>query len=367
MADVDVLVVGAGVVGLAIAAGLAETGQDVLIVDAETSFGFGTSSRNSEVIHAGIYYAGTPLKERLCVRGRELLYRFCQENHVPHRAIGKLVFAATAAQTADLDRIEANAMAAGVSELRRLTRGEAIALEPEIDCVEALYSPVTGIIDSHAYMLALLGRAEAHGAQFARSTTVTALSRAPEGWGVHLEDDGEPALVARQVVNTAGLTAHLLARRTEGLDPRFVPEVRYCRGNYFAYQGRLPFEHLIYPVPVPGGLGTHLTFDLGGGGRFGPDVEWIDAIDYSVDPGRADSFFQAARRIWPAIEAARLAPAYSGIRAKLSGPGQPAADFRIEGPKTHGLSGLVNLFGIESPGLTSSLAIAEMVSGLLRD
>lgn len=362
MADFDAVVIGAGVVGLASAAALASAGLGTMIIDGERSFGTWTSSRNSEVIHAGIYYNGTPLKAELCVRGRRLMYRYCEAFGVPHRRIGKLIFAATPDQGATLDTIERNALAADVEDLRRLTRAEARALEPELNCAEALLSPSTGIVDSHAFMLSLLGFAESRGAEFCGSTRVTGLSRQPDGWGVHLEGEDEPALVARRVVNSAGLAAHRVAASTEGLAPEHVPTVRYARGHYFSYNGAMPFSRLIYPVPVPGGLGTHLTFDMAGAARFGPDVQWIDDVAYEVDPGRKESFVDAARRIWPAIDAGKMVPAYSGIRPKLSGPGEPAADFRIDGPEVHGLDGLVNLFGIESPGLTSSLAIAELVA-----
>ncbi|WP_152046232.1 NAD(P)/FAD-dependent oxidoreductase [Aureimonas psammosilenae] len=362
MADVDAVVVGAGVVGLAIGAALARSGRECLILDGERSFGSWTSSRNSEVIHAGIYYSGLPLKERLCVRGRELLYAFCESHQVPFKRIGKLIFAATPDQGADLDRIVRNAEAASVRDLRRLTGAEARALEPELDCAEALLSPSTGIVDAHDYMTALLAEAEAHGARFVGLTSVEGLSQVKNEWELRI---GEDRVTASFVVNAAGLAAHRLAERTEGLGEAFVPHVRYARGNYFAYGGRLPFSHLIYPIPVPGGLGTHLTFDMGGAGRFGPDVEWIEAVDYTVDAGRRESFVEAARKIWGRIDPDRMVPAYSGIRAKLSGPGEPAADFRIDGPEAHSLPGLVNLFGIESPGLTSSLAIAELVMAKL--
>ncbi|RVT93572.1 NAD(P)/FAD-dependent oxidoreductase [Sphingomonas crocodyli] len=368
MADVRSVVVGAGVVGLAIAARLARNGLEPIILDAEADFGTGTSSRNSEVIHAGIYYPAGSLKASLCVRGRALLYDHCARNAVPHRRIGKLIFARDAAQAASLDTIEQAAASAGVDDLIRLDRRGASSYEAELPCHEALFSPSTGIIDAHAYMQSLLGEAEAFGGRFVGRSAVTRLSRRADGWGVHIagEEDGDrPALTADILINAAGLGAHLLAAQTEGLEPPDRPTIHYARGHYFSYGGKVPFRHLIYPVPVPGGLGTHLTFDLAGGARFGPDVEWIDAIAYGVDTVRGADFLAAARAIWPGIEADRLAPAYSGIRPKLSGPGEPAADFRIDGPDRHGLDGLVNLFGIESPGLTSSLAIAEIVADKL--
>ena len=251
---------------------------------------------------------------------------------------------------------------AGVADLKRISASDARSLEPMLDCQEALLSPSTGIIDSHAYMWALLADAEAAGAQFARHTRITRLSRCEGGWGIHMESGSGPVAVTSVVVNAAGLTAHLLARETEGLTAADVPNVRYARGVYFTYSGRAPFRRLIYPVPAPGGLGTHLTLDMAGMARFGPDVEWIGDIDYTVDPARHANFLAAARLIWPDIDPDRLAPGYAGIRPKLSAPGEPAADFVISGPRDHGLPGLVNLFGIESPGLTASLAIADAVA-----
>jgi len=361
-ADIDALIVGAGVVGLAVAAKFARTGLQALVVDTNRTFGTETSSRNSEVIHAGMYYPGSSLKAKLCVRGRDLLYAYCTAHGVPHRRIGKLIFARSPDQSRSLDDIAAAAAAAGVDDVVRLDGAAANRLEPALACHEALLSPSTGIVDAHALMTALLGEAESLGARFIGQTHVTALSRRPGGWGVHIDGDSTPALTAARVVNAAGLTAHRLARATEGLSTDHVPRVRYARGHYFSYQGAVPFTRLIYPVPVPGGLGTHLTFDLAGAARFGPDVEWVDAIAYEVDPARGIDFIAAARAIWSGIDPTRIAPAYSGIRAKLSGPGEPAADFRIDGPERHGLDGLVNLFGIESPGLTASLAIADLVA-----
>lgn len=365
MTKVDAVVVGAGVVGLAIARRLALAGLETIIADGEADFGTWTSARNSEVIHAGIYYPRGSLKASLCVKGRDLLYAYCGARHIPHRRTGKLIFAADASQGIALDAILAAADTAGVTDLQRLDQREAKALEPQLDCHEALLSPSTGIVDCHAYMQALLADAEAHGAQFARMSRVTRLSQTKDGWGVHIDDEAEPVVTAPYVINAAGLTAHLLARATEGLEEAQVPQVRFARGVYFTYAGRAPFERLIYPVPVPGGLGTHLTLDMAGMARFGPDVEWIDGIDYTVDPARQATFLAAAQRIWPGLDPDRLAPGYAGIRPKLSGPGEPAADFAILGPEHHGLPGLVNLFGIESPGLTASLAIADMVAAKL--
>jgi L-2-hydroxyglutarate oxidase LhgO len=363
--QVNAIVVGAGVVGLAVARALALAGRAPLILDGEADFGSWTSSRNSEVIHAGIYYPQGSLKARLCVEGKALLYAFCAARGVGHRNLGKLIFAHEAAQFDELEKIVVNARHAGVEDLVWLDAAAARELEPELDCAGALLSPSTGIIDSHAYMQALLGEAEAHGAMLVTRSRVGRISRAGEMWQVHLDDHPEPTVVAPILVNAAGLGAQALAAVTEGLDPAYVPPLHLARGVYFTHAGRLPFSRLIYPVPEPGGLGTHLTLDMAGQARFGPDVEWIDAIDYTVDPGRRDKFAAAARRIWPALDPDRLQPGYAGIRPKLSGPGEPAADFMICGPETHGCPGLVNLFGIESPGLTASMAIAELVTQLL--
>lgn len=363
MADVDAVVIGAGAVGLAIARRLAQQGLMTLIIEGEAAIGSGISSRNSEVIHAGLYYGTTPLKQRLCIAGRERLYRYAQLRKVPHRRIGKLIVAFTTDDLAALDRIQTDARAAGVGDLIALSGQEAKRLEPALDCVGALLSPSTGIIDSHGYMQALLADAEASGAILARLARVSHIRRRGGAWQVCV--GGDAMLTTDLVVNAAGLGAVDLALATEGLAATHIPTLRYARGNYFAYQGKVPFRRLIYPVPVPGGLGTHLTLDLAGGGRFGPDVEWIEDVDFTVSADRRDSFCRAAQRIWPLLDPERVVPAYAGIRPKLSGPGEPAADFVVQGPASHGLSGLVNLFGIESPGLTASLAIAEHAASLL--
>ncbi|MEO5597803.1 MAG: NAD(P)/FAD-dependent oxidoreductase [Novosphingobium sp.] len=364
--QVGAIVVGGGVVGLAVARALALAGYAPLVLEGEADFGSWTSSRNSEVIHAGIYYPEGSLKARLCVAGRGMLYAFCAARGVPHKQLGKLIFAHQPAQHGELERIEAAAIAAGVTDLRWLERAEAQALEPELGCSAALLSPSTGIIDSHAYMQALLGEAEAHGGMLVTNTKVERISRKGDLWQVHLAGEGEPVVGAPIMVNSAGLAAQTLAGATEGLEPQFVPPLHLARGVYFTHTGKVPFSHLIYPVPEPGGLGTHLTLDLAGQARFGPDVEWIDRIDYTVDPARHAKFAAAAQRIWPALEPERLQPGYAGIRPKLSGPGEPAADFMIQGPDIHGQAGLVNLYGIESPGLTASMAIAEQVADMLR-
>lgn len=362
---VDCVVVGAGVVGLAVARCLAQAGLETIVAERFDAFGTQTSSRHSEVIHAGIYYPAGSLKARLCLRGRELLYAYCHDHGVEHRRCGKLIVATQSAQLAELERIAAAARRNGVDDLRAIGRGEALALEPELACEAALLSPSTGIIDSHAYMLSLLGEAESAGAALAVLSPVTALRPAAGGIEVCIADEPEPLLRARWIVNCAGLEAPDLARRIEGFPAQHVPRAWYAKGCYFTLAGRAPFSRLVYPVPEPGGLGVHLTLDLGGQARFGPDVEWVDSPDYSVDPARAARFYAAIRAYWPRLRDGQLAAGYAGIRPKIAGPGEPAADFRIDGPAVHGVPGIVNLFGIESPGLTSSLAIAEHVAAIV--
>lgn len=363
---VETVIVGAGVIGLAIARQLALDGHAPLLLDAASVPGSETSSRNSEVLHSGIYYPAGSLKSRLCVEGQAELYAYLAARDVPHRKTGKLVFASQADQLATLDAIEGKAAAAGVKRVRRLSAAAVTAIEPALSCAEALLVSDTGIIDSHLYMQALLGEAEAHGAQFIPRTRVTRLAPVRDGWAVYLDDEAVPALTTTWVINAAGLHAHRLAGQTEGLSAGSIPAIRYARGCYFDYAATVPFRHLVYPVPVPGGLGTHLTLDLQGRARFGPDVEWIDAIDYTVDPGRQSAFLVAARKIWPQIEGDKLVAGYAGIRPKLVGPGEVDADFLIESESDHGLAGLVNLFGMESPGLTASLAIAKHVSIVMK-
>lgn len=355
--------IGAGAVGLAIARGLARDGREVLVLEAADTFGPGASSRNSEVIHAGIYYPPSSLKARLCVEGRLRLYEFCSRFGIAHRRCGKLVVAATPAQLSRLEEIDAAARSNGV-ELAALDRAGARALEPQLACEAALHSPHTGILDSHAYLLALLGQAEAHGAACAYGSRVTRMELGSDA--VSIAVNGGPAtLLASLVVNAAGLDAPALARATEGFPADRIPPSYLAKGSYFALAGPSPFERLIYPLPKPGGLGVHLTLDLAGRARFGPDVEWIDTPNYAVDPQRAAIFYPAIRSYWPGLPDGALEPAYAGIRPKLCGPGDPAADFRIDGPQVHGAP-MVHLFGIESPGLTASLAIAEHVADLLR-
>ena len=364
MDSVDALVIGAGVVGLAIGRALAMSGMETVVLERANAIGTGTSSRNSEVIHAGIYYAPDTLKARMCVQGRQQLYPFLASHGVAHRRCGKLIVATNAAQQARLAQIEERARHNGVDDLRLLDAREARELEPALNVVAALLSPSTGIVDSHGLMLALLGDLERHGGALALLSPVLGLRCADDGHVVQVGGGAPSELHARVVVNAAGLWAPDLAAGFDGLDRSRVPQARYAKGNYYALAGRAPFSRLIYPVPEKAGLGVHLTLDLAGQARFGPDVEWItpasaDAIDYVVDPRRADAFEAAIRRYWPALPSNALQPAYSGVRPKLALPGEP--DFIVQGPAEHGVRGLVNLFGIESPGLTASLALADEV------
>ncbi|MDB6009410.1 MAG: binding site:FAD dependent oxidoreductase [Gammaproteobacteria bacterium] len=360
MDNIDVVVIGAGVVGLAVARALATRGREVLILEAADHFGTGISSRNSEVIHAGIYYPRGSLRARMCVTGRNLLYDFCEQYGVPYRRCGKLIVATSEAQLADLEWIKAAAQANGVA-LEFFSRDRALALEPQLACEGALYSPATGIIDSHAYMLCLLGQAETRGAMLVTDSRVTHLQLSTDGILIAINDE-PPALKANTVINSAGLYAPHVARLIDGFPPEHVPTPYFCKGSYFTLAGRSPFEHLVYPIPEPGGLGVHLTLDLAGRARFGPDVEWVEQCDYSVEPRRAKRFYAAIRAYWPDLPDGALQPAYAGIRPKITSPSEVPADFRIEGPETHGVRGVVNLFGIESPGLTASLALAEYVA-----
>ena len=357
--------IGAGVVGLAVARRLALDGHDVVVLETEAAIGMHTSSRNSEVIHAGIYYVTDSLKAKLCVAGKWALYRYCEEHRVAHRRCGKLIVAAHEDQMPALERIHAQAQANGVDDLQWLSATQARAMEPQLACVGALYSPSTGIIDSHGLMLACQADAEQRGAVIALRSPVQ--RGRVRGDCIELDVGGaQPMRIqARVVVNSAGLHAQKLAAVLEGYPTDRVPPSYYCKGNYYSLGGRAPFSRLIYPVPESAGLGVHLTLDLAGQARFGPDVEWVDSIDYGVDPDRCAAFYREIRRYWPKLADGALQPAYAGIRPKIQAPGEAARDFCIEGPGDHGVAGLVNLFGIESPGLTASLAIAEHVHGLL--
>ena len=366
MDRVQTVVVGAGVVGLAVARELARAGREVVILEQAERFGSGVSARNSEVIHAGLYYPPGSLKARLCVEGRQRLYDYCAGRAIPHRRCGKLVVATDPGQRADLERIEATARAAGVDDLQWLSGEEARALEPALHCAHALLSPSTGIVDSHALMLSLLGEAEAAGASLALRSRVSAIETAGRAFLLTVEVEGAAfALECGELINSAGLGAPSLAAAIRGLPAQFAPQPHLAKGSYFSLAGRCPFSRLIYPVPDEAGLGVHLTLDLGGQAKFGPDVEWVDREAYDVDPRRAEGFYAAVRRYWPGLPPGALQPAYAGIRPKIVGPGEPAADFVIAGPQDHGTGGLVNLLGIESPGLTAALAIACVVRAQL--
>jgi L-2-hydroxyglutarate oxidase LhgO len=364
--SVDCVVVGAGVVGLATGRALAIAGYETVVIERHDSFGTETSSRNSEVVHAGIHYLQGSLKARLCVGGRDLLYRYCSERGVPYRRCGKFIVATSEAQLPELAGIAESARGNGVSDLQFLERDVARSMEPGLECSGALWSPSTGIVDVHSYMLSLLGDAERLGAVIAYRTPVSSLRPVRGGTDVVTGNESQGHLRARWLINSAGLDAVALARRIEGFPSEHIPHEYRAKGSYFALTGSAPFSRLIYPVPELGGLGIHLTLDLAGQARFGPDVEWVDAIDYEVDPARAAGFCDAIRRYWPALADDALTPAYAGIRPKISGPGEPTADFRIDGPAVHGVPGIVNLFGIESPGLTAAGAIAEEVVATVR-
>ncbi|QTN28441.1 NAD(P)/FAD-dependent oxidoreductase [Rhodoferax sp. AJA081-3] len=362
---VDCVVVGAGVVGLAVARALALAGREVLVLEACHAIGTQTSSRNSEVIHAGMYYPTGSLKAELCVRGKALLYAYCAERGIGHSRCGKFIVATVPDQVAKLQAIQDRAIANGVHDLVWLDAAQAQAEEPELHCIAALHSTSTGIVDSHGLMLSLLGDIENLGGMLALNSPL-ALAEYKDSAIELVAVDGT-RLLAKTVVNAAGLQAPALAGRFAGLAPRHVPQAYFAKGSYFTLSGRTPFSRLIYPVPEEAGLGVHLTLDLGGQARFGPDVQWVDTPDDTeVQAARGDAFYAEVRKYWPDLPDGALVPAYAGIRPKISGPGEPARDFCIQGPQVHGVHGLVNLFGIESPGLTSCLAIAEKVVALTR-
>ncbi|MEM7057191.1 MAG: NAD(P)/FAD-dependent oxidoreductase [Pseudomonadota bacterium] len=368
---VQTIVIGAGVVGLAVARALALTGREVMVLEREGAFGTITSARNSEVIHAGIYYAKDSLKAKFCVAGRKKLYAYCTAHGVAHNNCGKLIVACSTDEVEHFSGIARRAWDNGVEDLREISAADAMALEPHLDCAGALLSPSTGIVDSHGFMLALLGEAEANGAMLVLNTPITGISMERDGFLVQTGGDDPISLIADQVINSAGLGAPGLAQGMAGLPDQARPDQWYAKGNYFSLTVSAPFERLIYPAPVAGGLGVHLTLDLQGRGRFGPDVEWIDDADwanqatYEVDPTRCKSFYDAIRRYWPELPDDSLQPDYSGIRPKLSKGAKHAADFRVDGASVHGAPGYVGLYGIESPGLTSSLAIADHVADVL--
>lgn len=368
MEQLDCTVIGAGVVGLAIARALALTGREVVVLEAADSIGTGISSRNSEVIHAGLYYPADSLKSRLCIKGRDLLYAYCAERGVPHKKLGKLVVATDENQLPALKALQTSATANGAGTLSWLSREAALDLEPELCCTAALHSPQSGIIDSHALMLSLLGDLEAAGGMLVTNSPV--LSGKAGGDGVELEIGGRDPIRIRtkSLVIAAGLEAQRIAGLLDGMPVTTVPPLYLAKGSYFGLTGKAPFSRLIYPMPEANtaGLGTHITLDMNGRARFGPDVEWVDTLDYTVAPDRATPFYAAIRRYWPGLPDGALAPDYAGIRPKLSAPGAPAMDFCIQGAQDHGLAGLIILYGIESPGLTASLALAEHVATRLK-
>lgn len=365
MESVECVVIGAGVVGLAIAHSLAIAGREVLILERNDRHGQETSSRNSGVIHAGLYYPGASLKAKLCVRGRQLLYEYCKVRSIPHRRCGKLVVATLPQQRDALLRLQHTAEVNGVSDLQWLDGPRARALEPALKCDAALLSPSTGIVDVHALMQALIADAEDAGATLVLRAEVEAMRGQSGELEILCRGESRAGLRARWVVNAAGLQAGRVCASIAGFPAAHCPRLYWAKGSYFSLSGRAPFEHLIYPLPEPGALGVHLTLDLGGQARFGPDIEWVDEPDYRVDPLRRESFGRRIREFWPGLADERLSPDYAGVRPKLSAPGQPPADFRIEGPEQHGFAGIINLFGIESPGLTAALAIGLWVAGLI--
>ncbi len=364
MDKVDGIVIGAGVVGLAVARALALRGREVMVLEAANAVGTGTSSRNSEVIHAGIYYPAGSLKAQLCVQGKQLLYDYCAQRGIGHRRCGKLLVATTQAQVGQLQGIMAKAASNGVQDLVLLTRAQAQAMEPALECVAAVYSPSSGIVDSHELMLSLVGDIEHAGGCVVLNTPVAQLNARPSA--IELIAADGTGLLANCVVNAAGLSAPALACRIKGLDARHVPPTFWAKGNYFSLNAKSPFSRLIYPVPEAAGLGVHLTIDLSGQARFGPDVEWVDSPDdLTVDPARGDAFYAEIRKYWPALTDGALHASYAGIRPKLQGPGEPAGDFVIQGEAVHGVPGLINLFGLESPGLTCALALGETIAQAL--
>lgn len=364
MDHIPTIVIGAGVVGLAVARELARSGRELLALEANESFGMETSARNSEVIHAGIYYPTGSLMARMCVEGRQALYAFCDSHGVAYNKCGKLLVATDAAEVATLEGIRARAAANG-APLTALSREEALAMEPALACAGALWSPETGVIDSHGYMLALKGDAEAAGAMFAFHAPVERIAAEGGRFVVTVGGADPMTLSCDELVNAAGHGAPGLAKAMTGYDGALAPRAFLAKGSYFTLAGRSPFSRLIYPVPQPGGLGVHLTLDLGGQAKFGPDVEWIDRVDYAVDSARGARFYEAIRRYWPALPDGALQPGYAGIRPKIAPPEAGTQDFVAQGPAEHRLAGLVHLFGVESPGLTASLALAAHVRGLL--
>lgn len=363
--SVDCVVIGAGVVGLATARALAQSGREVIILESADMIGSETSSRNSEVIHAGIYYPIGSLKAQFCIDGKNALYRYCADHGVPHRRCGKIIVATAEDQVPAMHEIKERAAKCGVTDLEFLTAEDAKAMEPELFCHAALYSPSTGIIDTHTLMLEFLGDAEAAGGMIAYLSPVESGAVTDEGIVLNVGGEAPMRLLCRTVINSAGIHAPRIAGLIDGMPADKVPTTYLAKGNYYSLTGKTPFSRLVYPAPTTQFLGVHITIDIAGQARFGPDVEHIDEIDYDVDPRRADGFYEAVRRYWPGLKDGALQPAYSGIRPRISPPGEPVPDFLVQGPNDHGISGLVNLLGIESPGLTSSMAIADRVVEVL--
>jgi L-2-hydroxyglutarate oxidase LhgO len=363
---VDAVVIGAGAVGLAVARALSVAGMATLLVERHRRFGEETSSRNSGVVHSGIYYPTGSLKARLCVRGRQLLYGYCRERGIAHRRCGKLIVAQEP-QVGALRVLHDRGLANGVADLQWLGAQASRELEPAVRCAAAVLSPSTGIVDVHELMVALLADFEAQGGVMAVNSSVSGVRGVAGGLELAVDSGGEAdVLLARRVVNAAGLNSTQLAHRVEGYPRDRIPQAYLAKGNYFTCPGR-PFQRLVYPMPDEAGLGIHATLDLDGSVRFGPDVQWVDDPDYRVDAGRRERFRASIREYWPRVDEVELSPGYAGIRPKIVGPGQQAADFVIAGPREHGVPGFVSLFGIESPGLTAALAIGEWVTALLRE
>jgi L-2-hydroxyglutarate oxidase LhgO len=365
MEKADCIVVGAGVIGLAVARALALGGREVIVLEAGDCIGSGISSRNSEVIHAGIYYPAGSLKAKLCVAGRRQLYEYCVTHHVPYNPCGKYIVATDEPQESKLQAILEKARINGVEDMVCLDRREMQRREPQIKCVSALLSPSTGLIDSHAYMLSLQADLEDAGGVVVFNSDVIAGDVTNDVLDLTVQSgDSAFRLAAKTVVNCAGLGSDKLAHAIVGINAETLPVYSYAKGNYFTYAGKSPFSSLIYPVPNEYGLGVHVTHDMAGNMRFGPDVEWVDELNYEVDPERCENFYAAIRSYWPELPDDSLLPAYSGIRPKINGQGLAAADFVVQGENEHGIRGLINLFGIESPGLTSSLALADYVKAM---
>ena len=375
MEQVDCVVIGAGVIGLAVAREMALQGRETILLERESAFGTISSARNSEVIHAGIYYPKDSLKAKLCVQGNRLLYEYCRSHQVATQPYGKLIVASDDTQLNDLQAILYKAQHNLVPDIKMISGEEAKNLEPQLHCAAAILSSSTGIVDSHGYMLSLLGGFEDAGGMLAyQSPLISAKpvgSNAEQGFILEIGGADEMQIQTRLLINCAGMSAPAIAKKIEGLASEQIPKAYFAKGNYFSLSGKSPFHHLIYPIPEPGGLGVHLTLDMGGQAKFGPDVEWLDIeseeqIDYTVSTSRGDGFYEAVRRYWPALKDGSLQPDYSGVRAKIVPPNEPAGDFCFNGPQDHGLQGLFNLYGFESPGLTSSLAIAKHLEARIK-